>query len=79
LMKSRRRIAFPQGLGPRQLHRDDYSRDFRSAEWGPTVILRGNNPQDGMSALGQKQTRHRRIAMSALPPKADIQWGVCLM
>src|SRR3974390_1705898 len=34
----------------------DYSRDFRSAEWGPTVILRSNNPQDRMSALGQKRT-----------------------
>jgi hypothetical protein len=26
-----------------------------------------------MSALGQKQTLHSEIAMSALPPKADIQ------
>ena len=34
----------------------DYIRDFRLAEWGPTVILRGNNRQDRMSALGQKQT-----------------------
>jgi hypothetical protein len=25
-----------------------------------------------MSALGQKQTSHSEIAMSALPPKADI-------
>jgi len=25
-----------------------------------------------MSALGQKQTLHRSIAMSAIPPKADI-------
>jgi hypothetical protein len=25
-----------------------------------------------MSALGQKQTWHSEIAMSALPPKADI-------
>jgi hypothetical protein len=24
------------------------------AEWGPTVILRGNNHQDRMSALGPK-------------------------
>jgi hypothetical protein len=32
-----------------------------------------------MSALGQKQTWHSKIAMSALPPKADIRernWDV---
>jgi hypothetical protein len=32
-----------------------------------------------MSALGQKQTWHSEIAMSALPPKADIaehDWNV---
>jgi len=50
----------------------DYIRDFRPAEWGPTVILRGNNTQDRMSALGQKQTFKRLRLMSALPPKADI-------
>src|SRR5262249_21273346 len=33
-------------------------RYLRPAEWGPTVILRDNNPQDRMSAL---------------PPKADIE------
>jgi len=53
LMKSRRRIAFTKaGTTP---NRTDYSRDLRPAEWGPNVILRGNNPQDRMSALGQKQ------------------------
>ena len=30
--------------------------------------------QSGMSALGQKQTFRSAIAMSALPPKADIRW-----
>jgi len=50
----------------------DYSRELRLAEWGPTVILRGNNPQDRMSALGQKQTSGQVGVMSALPPKADI-------
>jgi hypothetical protein len=30
----------------------DYNRDLRPAKWGPTVILRGNNLQDRMSALG---------------------------
>jgi hypothetical protein len=39
---------------------------------GPTVILRGNNPGDRMSALGQKQTLGKVRLMSALPPKADI-------
>ena len=43
-----------------------------SVEWGPTVILRGKNPQDRMSALGQKQTSGHVQSMSALPPKADI-------
>jgi hypothetical protein len=33
----------------------NYSRDLRPAEWGPTAILRGNNPRDRMSALGQKR------------------------
>jgi hypothetical protein len=37
------------------------------------VILRGNNPQDRMSALGQKQTFTYLWPMSALPPKADIK------
>jgi len=32
--------------------RSDYSRELRPAEWGPTVIVRGNNHHDGMSALG---------------------------
>jgi len=50
LMKSRRRIAFPQGL--RSLRGLDYSRDLRLAEWDRIVILRGNNPQGRMSALG---------------------------
>jgi hypothetical protein len=39
---------------------------------GFDVILRGNNPQDRISALGQKQTFRNVRAMSALPPKADI-------
>jgi len=45
---------------------------IRPAEWVPIVILRGNNPQDRMSALGQKWTSRRVRVMSALPPKADI-------
>jgi hypothetical protein len=39
---------------------------------GLTVILRGNNPQDRMSALGQKRTLKRLHTMSALPPIADV-------
>ena len=73
LMKLRRRIAGPL---PRYaddgFQRRDYSRDLRPAKWGSTVILRGNNPQDRMSALGQKQTFRNVQPMSALPPKADI-------
>src|SRR6516165_10626324 len=46
--------CLPRGLGPRQL--SDYSSDLRPAEWGLTVILRGNNPQGRMSALGHKRT-----------------------
>jgi hypothetical protein len=63
LMKSRRRIACPKA---------DYIRDLRPAKWGPTVILRGNNYRDRMSALGQKRTLKHLNPMSALPPKADI-------
>jgi len=34
--------------------------------------LHGINPDPLMSALGQKQTLHRVLLMSALSPKADI-------
>jgi hypothetical protein len=34
--------------------------------------LHSTNPEPLMSALGQKQTWHRRISMSALPLKADM-------
>src|SRR6516225_2724687 len=71
-MKSRRRIASPKAQDCVDLG-CNYSRDLRPAEWGRTVILRGNNPQDRMSALGQKQTFRSVRAMSALPPKADIR------
>ena len=57
-MKLRRRIAFSkaQDCADFRLQRCDYSRDLRPVEWVPIVILRGNNSQDGMSALGQKRT-----------------------
>ena len=44
--------------------------------------MRGNNPHDRMSALGQKQTSQCILVMSALPPKADIDracWDVRFM
>jgi hypothetical protein len=69
-MKSRRRIAFPEAWTT--LTRSDYSRDLRSAKWGATINLRRKNPELLMSGLGQKQTSSSEIAMSALPPKADI-------
>ena len=34
------------------------------------VILRGDNPQDRMSAMGQKRTLEHLRAMSALPPES---------
>src|SRR5262249_39947229 len=61
----------------------NYSRDLRSAEWGPAVILRSNNAQDRMSALGHKQTYAAQKGMSALPPiataKADSGKQSCLL
>jgi len=67
-------MARPKVLNctPAGLQWRNYSRDLRLAKWGPTGILRGNNPQDRMSALGQKQTSGKVRLMSALPPKADI-------
>ena len=50
----------------------DYSSDLRQGEWGLTVILRSNNPQNRMSALGQKRTYAVHQPMSALPPKATL-------
>jgi hypothetical protein len=50
-----------------QLHQE-----FTTGRMAPPVILRGKNPQDQMSALGQKQTFGIVQSMSALPPKADI-------
>ena len=41
-------------------------------EWDFGISLHGSNLEPLMSALGQKQTSGPRNAMSALPPKADI-------
>ena len=46
--------------------------ELRPAKWGLTVVLRSSNSQRPMSALGHKRTFRSAIAMSALPPKADI-------
>jgi hypothetical protein len=45
---------------------------FAVGEMGLGVSLHGSNPEPPMSAMGQKQTSSRPVAMSALPPKADI-------
>jgi hypothetical protein len=47
----------------------DYIRDFRPAEWGLTLILRSNNTEDPMSALGQTRTLRLIEGMSALCQK----------
>jgi hypothetical protein len=50
----------------------DYIRDLRPAKWGSGLNLRSSNPDPPMSALGQEQTSGGQAAMSALPPKADM-------
>jgi hypothetical protein len=42
---------------------------------GSKANLRCKNLEVLMSALGQKQTSRSEIAMSAIPPKADIVHG----
>jgi hypothetical protein len=39
------------------------------------LVCLGTNPESLMSALGQKRTFRKVRAMSALPPKADIETG----
>src|SRR5262249_36190210 len=68
LMKSRRRIALPQGFDHANCI-DDYSRDLRLAKWGSEVGLHGSNLGPPMSALGQKRTLGKVRLMSALPQK----------
>ena len=45
---------------------------FTTGGMGSNRLLRRNNPQDRMSALGQKRTSAHLRIMSALPPKADM-------
>jgi hypothetical protein len=47
---------------------------FATSEMGFNIDLRCKNPEPPMSALGQKQTLGCHLLMSALPPKADIEW-----
>jgi hypothetical protein len=68
LMKSRRRIAFPEA----QDYADYGFITAGISDRGLRVQLHGNNPEPLMSALGQKRTFERLDTMSALPPKADI-------
>jgi hypothetical protein len=74
LMKSRRRIAFSKAheCADYRLQGRDHSRDLPPAKWGSGVSLHGSSPKPPMSALGQQRTSRAEIAMSALPPKADI-------
>jgi hypothetical protein len=46
--------------------------DFTIGGMGSDRLLRNSDPQDRMSALGQKRTSEHFRSMSALPPKADI-------
>jgi len=55
----------------------DYSRDLRPAKWGSGITLHSNNLVPPMSALGQKRTFRNVRAMSALPPKADMDQHRC--
>jgi hypothetical protein len=76
LMKSRRRIAFLKAWDHAKCS-DDYIRDLRAAKWGSAATLHGSNFALPMSALGQKQTSEDVKAMSALPPKADMDGHAC--
>ena len=53
-------------------YRDPITEELATGGMGFDRHLRGNNPQDRMSALGQKQTSRHLQPMSALPPIADI-------
>jgi len=44
---------------------------------GSGISLHGSNSEPLMSALGQKQTSRLHQAMSALPPKADMDQHRC--
>ena len=62
------------GLCRRWLPTIRIQQGFTTGEMGFRVSLHSSNPEPLMSALGQKRTWRDQIAMSALPPKADIRW-----
>jgi hypothetical protein len=68
LMKSRRRIAFPQGPNCATWFYN-YSRISLLAEWVSGVSLHSSNPEPPMPALGQKRTSQDVRVMSAYPQK----------
>jgi hypothetical protein len=65
--------AISLGTAPTVASMGNYSRDLRSAEWGLIVILRGNNPQDRMSALPPKADIGTPSCDVRFVPKADIR------
>ena len=64
-----------QSSGPRRLWLTAIrlQQGYATDEMGSEVSLHGSNPEPLMSALGHKQTFGSFIAMSAIPPKADIR------
>jgi hypothetical protein len=48
--------------------------EFPTGEIEFATFLHGSNSSTLMSALGQKRTLRCVVTMSALPPKADINW-----
>jgi hypothetical protein len=71
LALERRRIAHPR-LGTTPIFKEVLQQGFAIGGMGSGVGLHGSNPKPLMSALGHKQTSEQVRAMSALPPKADI-------
>jgi len=73
-MKSRRRIAAPkaQSLCGLRFGMTQLQQGFAAGGMGFRIKSHGSNFEPLMSALGQKQTFHSVLLMSALPPKADI-------
>ena len=63
--------AEPSDIDGHRLASMKLQQGFTIGEWGPTVILRSNNPQDQMSALGHQRTFRRVRLMSAVPSIAD--------
>jgi hypothetical protein len=69
LMKSRRRIAFPEARDHADC--DRLQQGIATGEMGSGVSLHGSNPEPLTPAWAQKGTFQRFRIMSALLPKAD--------